>query len=304
MGSDVNLRRAGRVVALVALAAIAVSCSASSANAQERTDPPAAAAASDTVHLLDGGLYRGRIVEIVPGDHVTIIVEGGESKSIPWSNIDRVVAAGSPSEPPIVIPTTPESAPSTVATPFTPVAPITAEAPSGERAPRPQWRHNRTLVWTGTFMFAAGYAPVAAVALPSTAGLAGRVALIFLTLGLACLDSGSGSFCRADLGALQLLIPVVGPVLFASNHPRDYFVNKSGAELSGLEKGLLYASAGVQAAGLVTLVSGLVFGRYERVDQRSPAKSDAAKKTVEPSFFLRPLEAPGALGLSVGAYRW
>src|SRR5687767_641679 len=42
----------------------------------------------DTVHLRNGGMYRGHVTEILPGDHVTIIVEGkAESQRIPWPEV-------------------------------------------------------------------------------------------------------------------------------------------------------------------------------------------------------------------------
>lgn len=51
----------------------------------------------DAVHLRNGGLYRGRVTEIVPGDHVTVIVApGGETKRIPWPEVDRVIVASTP----------------------------------------------------------------------------------------------------------------------------------------------------------------------------------------------------------------
>jgi hypothetical protein len=50
----------------------------------------------DTVHLRNGGLYRGRVTEIIPGDHVTIIVEGGSPTRIPWAQVERVIAASTP----------------------------------------------------------------------------------------------------------------------------------------------------------------------------------------------------------------
>src|SRR5688572_19728102 len=71
--------------------------------------PPAAPAAQvventritiDTVHLRDGGLYRGRVTEVVPGDHVTVILANGETKRIAWPNVDRVIVASTPIPPP------------------------------------------------------------------------------------------------------------------------------------------------------------------------------------------------------------
>ena len=44
----------------------------------------------DTVHLRSGGLFRGRVHEIVPGDHVSIVLPTAETKRIPWAEVDRV----------------------------------------------------------------------------------------------------------------------------------------------------------------------------------------------------------------------
>lgn len=50
------------------------------------------ARADDEVHLRSGGLLRGHVTEIVPGDHVTVTV-GAETKRLPWADVDRVVVA-------------------------------------------------------------------------------------------------------------------------------------------------------------------------------------------------------------------
>jgi hypothetical protein len=57
------------------------------------TATPSASATVDSVHLRNGGLYRGRVTEIVPGDHVTVQIEKGEMKKVPWAEIDRVIVA-------------------------------------------------------------------------------------------------------------------------------------------------------------------------------------------------------------------
>src|SRR5262245_30671008 len=60
----------------------------------------AAAATVDSVHLRNGGFFRGRVTEIVPGDHVTVIVApSGETKRIPWAEVDRVIVASTPVPP-------------------------------------------------------------------------------------------------------------------------------------------------------------------------------------------------------------
>jgi hypothetical protein len=70
----------------------------------------------DTVVLRNGGLLRGRIQEILPGDHLTIAVDTGELRLIPWTEVGRVVVAAStkitpPSAPPAPAPPAPEPPP-------------------------------------------------------------------------------------------------------------------------------------------------------------------------------------------------
>jgi len=60
---------------------------------------PGLEATPDTVHLRNGGLLRGRVTEIVPGDHVTVLMVGGEQKRIPWIEVDRVVVATDKPQP-------------------------------------------------------------------------------------------------------------------------------------------------------------------------------------------------------------
>ena len=63
------------------------------ASSDGATSTPSTTATVDSVHLRNGGLYRGRVTEIVPGDHVTVIVEKGETKRVPWAEVDRVIVA-------------------------------------------------------------------------------------------------------------------------------------------------------------------------------------------------------------------
>lgn len=79
---------------------------------------PSASATVDAVHLRNGGLYRGRVTEIVPGDHVTVIVApGGETKRIPWPEVDRVIVASTP-VPPAPTPSTPVASTPTAPAPM------------------------------------------------------------------------------------------------------------------------------------------------------------------------------------------
>jgi hypothetical protein len=98
---------------------------------------------------------------------------------------------------------------------------------------------------------------------------------------------------------VQLLVPFAGPFLFAADHPRDTVLNESGSPLSSTTKALLYTSAGLQIAGMVSIFTALAVGRHE------PAPAAPARATLPaPSLSIAPMSAPGAVGLSVGFYRW
>lgn len=87
------------------------------------TTTPSASTTVDAVHLRNGGFFRGRVTEIVPGDHVTVVVApGGETKRIPWADVDRVIVASTP------VPPTPTTA--------TPVPSSTPTAPAPMVGPR------------------------------------------------------------------------------------------------------------------------------------------------------------------------
>lgn len=85
------------------------------------TTAPSSASTVDAVHLRNGGMYRGRVTEIVPGDHVTVVVApSGETKRIPWPEVDRVIVASTPIPP---APTTATPVPSTPTAPSPMVGP-------------------------------------------------------------------------------------------------------------------------------------------------------------------------------------
>jgi hypothetical protein len=54
----------------------------------------------DTIHLRSGGFFRGRVTEIVPGDHVSIVLPTGETRRLTWSDVDRVIVASTNVPPP------------------------------------------------------------------------------------------------------------------------------------------------------------------------------------------------------------
>jgi hypothetical protein len=240
-----------------------------------------------------------------------VAIEGGETKQLPWAEVDRIVASTGPTTPPAIIPANPASAGAPAASGPTPAPPSSAPEtparldtppPDAPAQPRTAWRANRPLLVTGAIMFGVGYGPNLAVAVPSTVGLAGRIAVFVLTAGLAVLACGFGGggdsyLCEGQHGAMQLLVPVVGPFFFASDHPRDSVVNENGRPLTGVTKGLLYTSAGLQIAGLVSILTAVVIGKHEPVPGRKTG-------SASPSFFVLPQANVDTLGLTVGVHRW
>lgn len=177
-------------------------------------------------------------------------------------------------------------------------------APS-TRAAETTWVANRPLLIVGASLTAIGYGPNFALALPSTGGVFVRAFALLFTLGLGCIfdelygRSGSGYVCYGQHGAMQLLVPFAGPIMFANTHPRDSVLNTAGGPLSSATKGLLYTSSALQIAGVSSMLLSLAFGRSVPLQRPTAAG---------PSVYLAPLESPdvagATVGLSLGLQRW
>lgn len=107
--------RRGALLGVLLAATVFAAPAIASADDLPALPPPAASGARvptavlDNVYLRNGGLYRGRVTELAPKDHVTIVVEGGETKRIPWADVDRVIVSSMPVPP--AKPATPAAAP-------------------------------------------------------------------------------------------------------------------------------------------------------------------------------------------------
>lgn len=290
-----------RCVVVGALAAALALVAPAIARAEEAA-PSEVPAASDSVLLRNGGFYRGLLTEIVPGDHVTIVVEGGDSKTIPWAEVDRVIAPTGTASRPKVLRANPEPgapSPPPASSPPERTTPAALDVPPAEPPPpRKERRAHRPLLVTGAVLFAAGYGPNLVAGAPSTVGLVGRVLILVPLLGLPCwFGANSGYLCDADHGAMQLLVPFVGPFWFAADHPRDSILNERGRPLGDLTKGLLYTSGGLQIAGLAAILASIAVGEEVPAPGRKAA-------TDPSSFFVVPQVGAGTLGVTLGLHRW
>ncbi len=179
-----------------------------------------------------------------------------------------------------------------------PTAPrVSPSAPARQPAPAPRvvWHPNTPLLATGLSLLVVGYGPNFVAALPSAYNGVFRGAAEVFSLGKVCAGSSStGTFCQ-QYGAVQLFIPIFGPFLFAEHHPRDTVLNERGRPLSPTAKGLLYTSAGLQAAAIGALVASVWLG-----------ESTVARRKADtgPALLVAPLSVPGSAGLELGVQRW
>lgn len=146
--------------------------------------------------------------------------------------------------------------------------------------PRPTRTHfvpDPTLFGVGTTIFAGSYGPVAAASVPAIAGAAGRAFALVSTLTLICWGSYDGYVCDGTHGGVQLALPVAGPFLFASDHPRDSLLNPRGTPLALGWRIALNISGAAQAVGASLIVASLLSGREvsvsDHVDRPAPART-------------------------------
>jgi hypothetical protein len=60
---------------------------------------PGATSGTDTVVLKDGGMLKGTLIEILPGDHATMTLANGQNAKIRWDVIDHIIRNGVPLNP-------------------------------------------------------------------------------------------------------------------------------------------------------------------------------------------------------------
>jgi hypothetical protein len=80
---------AGIACSLVALSLAPVASADEDRPAPVVTEDPTALA--DTLHLKSSGIVRGRVTELVGGDHVTIVTPTGETRHVPWSDVEHLI---------------------------------------------------------------------------------------------------------------------------------------------------------------------------------------------------------------------
>jgi hypothetical protein len=251
----------------------------------------------DTVHLRSGGMYRGRVTEIVPGDHVTIIVTtDGTARRLPWSDLERVIVASTPIPPATATATAPTGG---TATPSPMVGPrarvhittkrqvILYRRPAGSSA----WEQactspcNLELPLGDTYRIAGSglsqnkelrlqASPGGAVDIlvdpPSVGGmvlggLTAGVGYMVGYIGLLVMAGGAstGDDETANGGALALLLGagagVVGTVVFINSATTDIIQRGPGADQDAFVRRPTWKSAGGASSGMPTASFPVLF---------------------------------------------
>ncbi len=151
------------------------------------------------------------------------------------------------------------------------------------------WKPFMPLFGPGTALLLAGYAPVLGAAVPTTLRAGATFFYALGTAGLAC-DNGKPDYtCSGDFGAGELLIPLVGPFIFADDHPKDSQINPHGLAVSATTRTLLYVDGVAQIAGAAFMGIGLATGHWDH-DGRSSMQS---------TFTIVPMLSLGRVGLSL-----
>ena len=85
-------------------------------------------------------------------------------------------------------------------------------------------------------------------------------------------------------------------LLFATGHPHDTVLNPHGEPLPGAARGLLFASAGLQASGAALLLASFVRGGGTSDAPTSPPPG--------PRLSFAPNVGKGRVGASIGVVGW
>ncbi len=123
------------------------------ASAQETQEQPAgvevtAGRSDDVVYLRCGDAVRGRLREVVPKDHVTIVATTGEARRIPWSEVDRVVVGSEDLAPPAPTPAASPTPPQLLPPPPRTAGSLVRVHIASSDAVILYRRHPSTLEWT------------------------------------------------------------------------------------------------------------------------------------------------------------
>jgi predicted cobalt transporter CbtA len=190
--------------------------------------------------------------------------------------------------------------------PAPPPKPVVRVLPDDEPlSPSTHFVPNRSLLTAGGAVFALGYGPAMVAAAPAAIGLGyGAVGFVLhdQSIGPQAPKCVADYMCFRNNGALVLLLPVAGPIVFATAHPRDAWLNSEGGVQSDATAGLVLGAV-AQGVGLALIVASFIRGADEPNGHASPASSSADTPKRKPHAFVLPGVARG-VGLTAGFTTW
>lgn len=217
---------------------LALTFSTGDVRAQTAAPPPSTPDEPDAVMLKHGGVIQGKVTEILPGDHVTVAMTGGQNAIVRWDEIGAVARGGQLVKMPDAQP-----APAPAAAPTTTVAPMPAPYRGPERMPYeddqdiPKGYHLEKkprlgLIITGAILSGIGVLGIVAFDVQSDVTSGERLGFdvvwgsLFLGPGLPLLLVGlatsSKSLVRDDLGQAKLVMPKAPPFFFSVDPRKEH----------------------------------------------------------------------------------
>jgi len=156
------------------------------------------------------------------------------------------------------------------------------------------WKPVMPLFGPGTALLLGGYVPLFAATSPTWVRAGATFFYDLGSAGMGC-DHGKPEYtCSGDYGGAQLLVPLVGPFLFAESHPKDSQLNPNGMAMTTTMRNLLYVDGAAQITGAVLMGVGLASGSWQR-DGRDSGPSPQLTR-----FSIAPMLGMGRAGLSLG----
>ncbi|HEX7664761.1 MAG TPA: hypothetical protein VF407_09625 [Polyangiaceae bacterium] len=217
---------------------LALSFSAVNAHAQTAAPPPSTPDEPDAVMLKHGGVIKGKVTEILPGDHVTVAMTGGQNAIVRWDEVGSIARGGQLMKMPDAQPT-PAPTPTTTTTP----APVPPAYKGPERMPysddddipkgyHVEKRARLGLIITGAILTGIGAIGIVAFDVQDHVTGSERVAFdvvwgsLFMGPGLPLLIVGlatsNKSLVRDDLGTAKLVKPKAPPFFFSVDPHKEH----------------------------------------------------------------------------------
>lgn len=248
-------------------------------------------AGPDTVVLHDGGMLKGNLIEVLPGDHATLQLANGQSARIRWDVIDHIIRNGVPlntaqAQQAPVAPPAATAAPAEVGMVWVHIeggdgvdleSIITNAAPAGKRV-KNGWATMCTAPCDQQVPLAGSYRLAGdGIRASRTFKLAGKAGdKVYIQADPASRGGFVGGIVLISIGAPVLvigsLVELVVAAINGASHLDGTYTDTSGAQVVGL------SMMGLGVAGIITGIVLVAGNGSTKLDQTiaSPGATNAA----------------------------